>query len=82
MLRWLRLFVKVMYVLVYVNLKSKREISEIYPLSRARSFAIIKYHLAGEGWGEGMETSRQPSPQPSLAKSVVIPAKLLARERE
>ena len=31
---------------------------------------------AGEGWGEGMETSRQPSSQPSPAKSVVIPAKL------
>ena len=66
---------------IYVNLKSKREIVEIYPLSRARSFAIVLILSPGEGWGEGMETSRQPSPQPSPAKSLVIPAKRLARER-
>ena len=36
-----------------VNLQSKREINEIYPLSRARGFVIIMILSRGRGLGRG-----------------------------
>ena len=52
---------------IYVNLKSKREISEIYPLSRARSFAIIMILTRGRGLGR-VHGKIAPALSPTLSR--------------
>ena len=52
---------------IYVNLKLKREISEIYPLSRGRSFAIIIISSRGRGLGRG-HGKITPALSPTLSR--------------